>query len=253
MQKTLIKEKLKASLIHAAFTFCIIAIVGACIFYLWYPPPFATIMGGLKLFGLISGVEIILGPLVSFIIYNSSKPKRELLLDYALVLVVQISVLAYGVFTTYQARPLYMIFVKDRFELVTVSDFNEKEIKKSRSDIDEIPVVGEFPPKLLGVIKISDPALREKVLFTSVFDGKDIHQMPQFFTQYNPAEVLDRSQPVPVLLNKLSEKGNPEKADELAENIDDRWVPIMTRFGVWTVILDGETGLPANYIEFNPF
>jgi len=112
------REKIRAFGIHFATTLFVALLAAALIFLVWYPAPFETMVGGLKLFMLIAGCDLALGPLISLIIYNSRKTRLALVFDYTVIGVVQIAALVYGVYSVSQARPAYVAFVKDRLEVI---------------------------------------------------------------------------------------------------------------------------------------
>jgi hypothetical protein len=73
------REKLVATAIHFGATLVLGAIAAALIFLVWYPAPFQKMVGGTELFMLVVGCDLALGPLMSLVIYNSRKSRRELL------------------------------------------------------------------------------------------------------------------------------------------------------------------------------
>src|SRR5436190_17788454 len=105
----------------ASFThFCISLAVAGLIYlaarYLWYPGPLFEIAGGLELLLLVISVDVTLGPFITFIIF---KPKKwGLKFDLAVIGTLQVAALAYGLYSIAESRPVFMTFVKDRYELV---------------------------------------------------------------------------------------------------------------------------------------
>ena len=85
-------------------------------------------IGGTELFLLVVGCDLALGPLISLVIYNSRKSRRELITDYSIVGVVQIAALVYGVVILAGTRPVYVAFSKDRLEVVTARDIRDAEL-----------------------------------------------------------------------------------------------------------------------------
>ena len=75
------REKFRAFGIHFATTLFVAALAAALIFFVWYPPPYATMVGGLKLFVLVTGIDLALGPLLSLVVYDSRKSRRALVFD----------------------------------------------------------------------------------------------------------------------------------------------------------------------------
>ena len=53
--------------------------------------------GGRELFMLVVGCDLALGPLLSLVVFDSSKTRRELLFDYTVLGIVQLAGLVYGV------------------------------------------------------------------------------------------------------------------------------------------------------------
>jgi hypothetical protein len=97
--------------------------MGACaaalIFLVWFPDPYQTMVGGTKLFELVVICDLVLGPLISLVIYDRNKGRRKLIVDYTIVGVVQLAMLAYGVYVVAGTRPVYTAFNKDRLEVVS--------------------------------------------------------------------------------------------------------------------------------------
>jgi hypothetical protein len=75
------REKFIATGIHFAATLLVGAVAASLIFVVWYPPPFATMIGGAELFFLVVGCDLALGPLLSLVVYNSRKSRFKLWLD----------------------------------------------------------------------------------------------------------------------------------------------------------------------------
>src|SRR6478752_3738758 len=89
------REKFIAFGIHFLVTLAAAACAAALIFLVWFPAPFQEMVGGTKLFFLVISCDLALGPLISLVIYNSKKSKRELIIDYSLVAAVQLAALIY--------------------------------------------------------------------------------------------------------------------------------------------------------------
>ena len=104
---------------HFLVTLVLSAGAAALVFLVWFPDPFQTMLGGTKLFLVLVLCDLGLGPLTSFIIYNSKKSRRALLFDYTVVGTIQLAAFIYGVHAVANTRPVYIAFVGDRIEVVT--------------------------------------------------------------------------------------------------------------------------------------
>src|SRR6185295_6093639 len=60
------REKVKAFAIHFLVTLTLSAAAATLVFLIWFPDPFADMLGGTKLFGVLVACDLGLGPLTSF-------------------------------------------------------------------------------------------------------------------------------------------------------------------------------------------
>src|SRR5678816_3788042 len=151
------REKLVACAIHFLATLLLAALAAALIFLVWFPAPFARMLGGNELFLLVVGCDLALGPLISLVIYNSRKSRRLLITDYSVVGVVQICALVYGVHTLAAARPVYVAFNHDRIEIVSALDISDEELAAAKN-----PVYGSLPLTGPRFISIKVPAAEQQ-------------------------------------------------------------------------------------------
>ena len=73
--------------LHLLISVLIALIVVAAMFFLWYPTPYFQAMGGGGLLMLVTGVDVVLGPLITLIIFNTKK--KSLKFDLTCVAIVQ--------------------------------------------------------------------------------------------------------------------------------------------------------------------
>ena len=99
------REKFIATAIHFGVTLALAACAAALIFLVWFPDPFETMIGGTELFMLVVGCDLALGPLISLVIYDSRKSRRELVTDYSIVGTVQLAALASWVRSSLAGTP----------------------------------------------------------------------------------------------------------------------------------------------------
>lgn len=62
------------------------------------------------------------GPLLTFVLFSPKKSRKELRVDLTLVAAIQIAALGYGMWTVWQARPLYLVHEVDRFKAISAPD-----------------------------------------------------------------------------------------------------------------------------------
>jgi hypothetical protein len=247
------REKLQAFAIHFLVTAALGACAAALIFFVWYPPPYATMIDGTGLFMLLIGCDVVLGPLLSLVVYDSRKTRRALVVDYTVIGVIQILTMAYGVYITAGTRPVVMAFVKDRFEVVTARDIRDSELALARSP--EYRTRSLTGPRLLAIHV--PPEDQQDALFESL-GGNEEHQRPKFYVPYDSAlpQIRKRAKTIPALADKF-----PQYAASLDEAVRDsglplerlRWLPVRHREGFWTALIDESTGRPVAYAPVDPY
>jgi hypothetical protein len=79
----------KASAIHLSICALIGLSVLAMILLLWYPEPYFEAMGGKHLLMILLGVDVVLGPFITLIIFNPKK--KSLKFDLAVIALVHVS------------------------------------------------------------------------------------------------------------------------------------------------------------------
>ena len=76
-------------------------LAAALVFGLWYPYPYREISGGRELFFIIVAVDVVMGPLLTFAVFNRKKPLKELKRDLGVIVLLQLAALGYGLWTVF--------------------------------------------------------------------------------------------------------------------------------------------------------
>jgi hypothetical protein len=247
------REKLVAMAVHFVVTAVLAGIAAALIFFVWFPAPFHTMIGGTELFLLVVGCDLALGPLLSLVIYDSRKSRRELITDYTIVGAIQIAALVYGVYIVAGTRPVAVAFVKDRIEVVSARDVPAEELAAARDPrYASLPWTG---PRYVHVL-VSE-AEQQEALFAAL-EGREEMTRPRFYQPYETAvpEIRKRAGKLEALVEKHPEaKGIIDTAAAgvsiPAERL--RWLPVRHRKGFWTALIDTDTGRPVGYVALDPY
>ena len=170
--------RFRAAFFHFLISATIVSAIFAVIFFVWYPGPTFRIAGALHIVLILVGVDLVLGPTLTLIVYKQGKPGLKF--DLAVIALVQLTALVYGVHTFYQERPYYLVFAVDRFNLVTESQVDKSEI--AYSELKEKPFA--------EVIRVfarrpEDPEEFQKFLNSVMFDGKpDLESRAEYWEPY---------------------------------------------------------------------
>lgn len=165
---------------HLAISAIVGLLVLAAMILVWYPPPYFQASGGNDLVLLMIAVDVTLGPVLTLAVFNPAKGLGKLRLDLAIIALMQIGALAYGVHVMFVARPAYLVYAVDRFDLVMANGVSDSELAKAQPPWDRLP---KGRPPIVGAKIPEDPKLKEESLFLAMA-GSDLTQQPRFFVPY---------------------------------------------------------------------
>lgn len=197
MLSSKILKKIKAGAIHLSLSVFVCLCVLGLIKFIWYPGIYFDAVGVGSILLLLILVDVSIGPLITFIVYDQSK--KSLKFDLAVVALLQIAALIYGVNTVFSGRPVYLVFNVNIFTLVTANDISESEFNAAK--LEHLPLLG---PEIVAAKLPTDSEERKKILFSSLNGGSDLAQMPRYYQTYQSLsdEVKSRMLPLVELFNK---------------------------------------------------
>jgi hypothetical protein len=248
------KHRLRAAGIHLGISMLLAAAAAWLVFGIWYPYPYRDLSGGRELFTLVVSVDVILGPLVTLIIFNRAKPRTELVRDLTVVALIQLAGLGYGLWSVYVARPVHLVFELDRFRAVHAVDVPEELLLRASGDYAALPVGG---PTLLAARPFGSQQEAVEATLAAV-QGLHIGARPEFWQPYEAAvpRVLSVAHPASQLRTRF-----PAKSSEIAAAIESTglpeeqvaYLPLVARRSVWTVLLNARTGRVVGYLPLDSF
>lgn len=247
-------DRLRAAGLHLIVSVLVALPAAGLVFYVWYPAGLARILGGLELFLLVSGCDVVLGPLISLVIFNRLKPRRELVRDYAIVALVQLGALVYGLHVVSLSRPVFVAFTKDRLEVVTAIELDPSDRAQASSKVyQSLPLFG---PIVVGTAMPLDPRERSEALFIAL-EGKDIHLRPKYYDEYRRfrADILAHLRPVELLAQERSSSAKSliDVANDHKDGISNvGWLALRHRFGFGVALIDRTTAEPFLYLPIDP-
>jgi len=101
--------------------------------FVWYPGPFFTAEGGLDIIAVVGGVDVVLGPLLTFIVFKPGK--RGLKFDLAVIVLIQLAALMYGGKLIFNERPAYAVLVDNKFVVVSAAELATARNRDNRVGI----------------------------------------------------------------------------------------------------------------------
>lgn len=98
---------------HLLISLAVFAVLAWLVLFVWYPGFFYTIDGGWEGMRIIIAVDLVLGPLLTLIVFKAGKPGLKF--DLAAIGMFQSICLAAGVYLVYNERPQFFVFYEKHF------------------------------------------------------------------------------------------------------------------------------------------
>ncbi|MCK6396635.1 TfpX/TfpZ family type IV pilin accessory protein [Zoogloea sp.] len=250
------KSRLRAAGIHLLLSAAVAALAAALVFGLWYPWPYTVLAGGTELFVLITSVDVVIGPALTLAVFDRiRKPVRELQRDLAVIAMLQLAALVYGMHTIFVARPVALVFEVDRLRVVTAVDIPDGGLEDAPQDLRRLPLDG---PRLLRIERPAQGAEKLEAIQMAVA-GTDLSARPRYWHSWDAtarAEVLLKSRPLAQLPSADAQRqGELDAAVKRSGRAADqlRYLPLQARKTDWIALIDGTSGDVVGYAPFNGF
>lgn len=230
--------------------------LSAClVFFLWYPGLLAYASNVTRIFLILLSVDVVLGPVITLIIFNPKKKKLKL--DLVIIAFIQLMALLYGLHTLFITRPVYIAFNADRFDVVYANDIPTERLEKvTNPDFQRLPFFG---PKLIASPLPNDPDLNEKLVMGVISGtGDDVQYMPEYYAPYVSQKTAVLMQIKPLNALKLHNKDKVEQLQFLMmkyqnNKIDVGYIPIKGKVNNLTMIVNRVTGEALEKSDLRPW
>lgn len=233
----------KASFLHLLLSFAIVGSAAAYIIYFWYPPALLQMARADKLLMLVGGIDLIVGPLLTLLVYKQGKP--SLRMDLSVIALVQAAFLYLGLSTMYQSRPVFLVASPTMFDMVFANDIQPAELAKAREARFQSLSIAK--PQLVGALLPTDTEERNKLAWSALAGGSDLQMLPKYYVDYSKlipdilahAQPLQATQTVPPHTVAILVKA-AESYGRSAEEV--RYLPLGSTRGYAVMLIDAKTG-----------
>lgn len=127
-------NRYQAFALHMAISLVIFTVLLICITQYWYPGILFDTGNGWKAIAMIVGIDLILGPLLTLIVFNPLK--SSLKFDLTIIALVQSAALIYGTWTIQQTRPIALAFINTSFMTIYANNEIADDIQKRVSTLN---------------------------------------------------------------------------------------------------------------------
>jgi hypothetical protein len=246
------RERVRASTIHLVLSLSVLGFVAWLTLRWCYPAPYSQATGGYKLLTLLASVDAILGPALTFCVFN--RAKKSLRMDLAVIAAMQLGALSYGVWAAVQGRPVFQVFMVDRFEILTANEIEPKEQMAAAAPFKQ---AGFGQPTLAYWTPARSVEERSELTTIGLSGTVQMRQLMQRYVTYDAKiapVVLSRAKPLEELYRWNSQEAVSAAVAQTGRNTSDLvYVPLDGRSGHLTVFLDRLSAQPLATVSLDPW
>ncbi len=106
-------SRYRAAFYHLSISFVVFVFLAYVVLFIWFPGFFFAIDGGWEGMRILIGVDLVLGPLLTLMVFKEGKPGLKF--DLTMIGTFQAVCLAAGLYVIYSERPIFFIYYEQHF------------------------------------------------------------------------------------------------------------------------------------------
>ena len=178
------KFRFKALGLHLLTSAAVLALIIGSLYGGWYHWPGWYLADASQVAAVMLGVDVGLGPLLTFVIASPGKPRPTLKRDIAMIVLIQLVALGYGTVSLWNGRPLYYAFSVNCLTLVQAYDIEPGDAALGRERNAKLAPHWYSLPRWIWAPLPDDAALAEKIVGGAVNGGSDVTAMPIYYRSF---------------------------------------------------------------------
>jgi len=242
-----LRDRVRAGGIHLLISAAIGTTAYVVMTQLVYPHPLFALSNAYLIFLLALVVDVVVGPMLTFLIYVRGKP--GLRFDIAVIAVLQFIALLAGAGTLWWARPVFVAYVGPRFDLVLANEVDREDLAKAGRSLRPFGIewVAAKPPE--------DPKTRTEALMKAL-TGSDLGAFPSLHVPLAGEYANIRAAAEPFVNLKLYNE--PAAVDRWIRSVnrtheDTAFLGLRARYRDATVAIDRRSGEVIGIVDFRPW
>lgn len=222
-----------ASFYHLLISLAVFVVLAYLLLFIWYPDFFYAIDGGWEGMRIIIAVDLVLGPLLTLIVFKAGKPGLKF--DLAAIGTFQALCLAVGTYIVYSERPLALVYFDGYFYSANVETYEKNNLLPP--ELDEKPA--------FVYVKLPDDVIeRADLLAKNYKEETPTWSIRESYVPLEPHmdEVMENSIPLDVV-REQDEFGELDRwLEEVGGAAEDyAYYPLRARFMDGFIVIDKAT------------
>lgn len=179
----------KAFTIHFGISLLLFVALLAIIVFIWYPGILFRADGGWHGLRIVVAVDLVLGPLLTLVVFKAGKPGLKF--DLSCIATLQAVCLGIGMWIVYQERPLAVVLAWDTFYSI-----NSDEFEAYGKDVAILESFSGSTPKMLYIELPENDIAAEIATVRSTFVGDPLYMQTENYRSIVDDVKLDKPQNV---------------------------------------------------------
>lgn len=244
-------SRYQASLIHLCISAVLVGTVIGIVYWIWYPEPTLEVVGAFPIIKLLVLVDLMVGPLLTLIVFVHGKPGLKF--DLTVIALLQISALLYGSYRLFDEKPDYLVFAIDRLEFVSSKQIDRSAIRFEGSESERFARLTQVFARLP-----ENPEEYQRYL-GSVMDGQpDLERRAEYWESWAAGADAIRSSVKPIDAIKATSTKERENISRAIEDYGDQHpnlgvLPIGGIERDLGMLIDGDTLEVLDLLDANPW
>jgi hypothetical protein len=245
-------NRFQASAVHLTTSATIVGLFLGLTFFVLYPAPLFQVEGAKLPIQIMLGVDIVLGPLLTLVVFKPGKPGLKF--DMAMIIAVQLGAFIYGASVVISERPAIVSFAVDRFVVIPAAETEEMPMDKIDTEQVKLNAIG--PTYVYA--EMPENAAEDGLLFGALEGKPDLERRPEFYRDFhaNIAQNFDQAMD----LQKYVEK-HKDSRDEVENYLkasgksyeDIAAYPVAGKHHDMVVVVDKHSKQLAGFIDIYPW
>lgn len=232
---------------HLGLSFSIASVVSLWLFLVWYQWPLAQAVGTMNLYWMMLAIDVIIGPILGFVVYKEHK--KSLKFDLAVIILLQLSALVYGVYSLSQSRPSWIVYHNAQFEVVGK---HEQYTENAKAVPEQYLQVSWLRPEYVAIDEKKDEGKYQLDEFAQQF-GFSIAQNPEHYVAIEQAKarIQQKAQPLSI----LEQYNDVDKVNKIRQRYPEAtaFLPLKASHQDMTVLVNKESGEIIKIINLRPW
>lgn len=242
------KSRIKVFAIHISLSGFIALLCIFLVFFFWHPAPLHNAVGVTQVFLILLVVDVVLGPLLTLLVYKVGK--KTLVMDLTVIVLLQLAALSYGLWTVAEGRPAWLVFAVDRFELVRILDIDERKLGQADLAYRQPSLFG---PKWVAALNPISSDERNDIMLEALFAGVDIAQRPNLYQPLDSQKITIKQHLLE--LSALSANNSAENIKTILAKHPkaDAWLPLRANNQDMVVLMQKDTAEVVAIVDLRPW